>query len=209
MTKPPRDAAEIEKIREAIIEAAVTVMHGSGFQGLTMRKIAFAMGMSATNLYNYFSSKDEIYINILIRGFRLLHEELGRAREADVPPLEKALRFIKSYLNFGMHNHHYYEIMFSPDLPKYDDYKGTPLEALANIELEYSNKIIELAMETVESVMQFLHVDDIEAARLRMIEIWCTLHGMILLRRSTLVEYVVDDPDPFFDQIVNTILSSR
>lgn len=206
MTKPPRDAAEIEKIREAILDAAVEIMHGSGFQGLTMRKIASAMEMSATNLYNYFSNKDEIYIHILIRGFRLLYEDLRRAFDTYELPLEKAMGFIKSYMDFGMQKHHYYEIMFSPDLPKYMDYIGTPLESVARIELDYSEKIIALAMEIAASVMAILRVDDIEATRLRMIEIWCTLHGMILLRRSNLVGYAVSDPDKFFDQIIDNVL---
>lgn len=206
MTKAPRDAAEIEKIREAILDAAVEIMHGSGFQGLTMRKIASEMGMSATNLYNYFSNKDEIYIHILIRGFRLLYEDLRRAFDNDEPPMEKAMGFIKSYMDFGMQKHHYYEIMFSPDLPKYMDYIGTPLESVAKIELDYSEKIIALAMEIAASVMTILRVDDIEATRLRMIEIWCTLHGMILLRRSNLVGYAVSDPDTFFDQIIDNVL---
>jgi hypothetical protein len=206
MTKPPRDAGEIDKVREAILDAAVEIMHGSGFQGLTMRRIASSMKMSATNLYNYFSNKDDIYIHILIRGFRLLYEDLRLASEKDDMPLEKAKAFIRSYLHFGMHNHHYYEIMFSPDLPKYHDYIGSPFETVAKIELDYSEKIIALAMDIAGNVMKFLHVDDLEAVKIRMIEIWCTLHGMILLRRSNLVGYAVDNPEQLFDQIIENVL---
>ncbi|TFH41324.1 MAG: TetR/AcrR family transcriptional regulator, partial [Chrysiogenales bacterium] len=198
MTKAPRDAVEIEKIRDAIIEAAVAIIHKSGFQMLTMRKIAARMGMSASNLYNYFANKDEIYITILIRGFRLLHDELIQVTEGEPDPLERAKRFISTYLAFGIQNYHYYEIMFSPALPKYADYADSPLEGLARVELEFSRKIIDMALGAIGRIMENEGNADRNEGIRRMIEIWSMLHGMISLRNSKLIEYVVADPDAIY-----------
>ncbi|TAL35262.1 MAG: TetR/AcrR family transcriptional regulator, partial [Spirochaetes bacterium] len=129
MTKPARAAAEIEKVRESIIESAVGLIAAGGFAGMTMRRLAVKMEMSATNLYNYFRSKDEIYITILIRGFRDLYDRLHRARDRARDPVEQAKAVVSEYLSFGIDNFNYYDIMFSPSLPKYNDYMGTPYEA--------------------------------------------------------------------------------
>ena len=206
MTKTPRDSREIEKIKESIISRAVDIINSEGFSHVTMRKIASKMNMSATNLYNYFSNKDEIYINILIRGFRLLYEKLKSVYDEKNEPLEKGKKFIMAYLSFGIENYNYYEIMFSPALPKYTDYVGTPLEALAGIEMDYSKKIIELSVSAVAAVLSRQSNSDPAETERRMIEIWSMLHGMISLYNSRMIDYVIKKPVDTYETIVDDLI---
>lgn len=207
MTKTPRDIREIEKIRETILGKAVEIINADGFSGMTMRKIASRMEMSATNLYNYFSSKDEIYINILIRGFRMLYESLKSVYDADTNPLERGKKIIRTYLSFGIQNYNYYEIMFSPGLPKYADYIGTPLENIAAIEMGYSKKIIDLSMDAVADVMGQNRNSKADDNEMRMIEVWSMLHGMISLYNSRMIDYITTKPANKYELIIDDIIN--
>lgn len=207
MTKTPRDIKEVEKIREAILDKAVEIINADGFKGLTMRKLALGMEMSATNLYNYFSNKDEIYINILIRGFKMLYENLKTVYDGHANPLERGKMIIRSYLSFGIQNYNYYEIMFSSGLPKYADYVGTPLEKLAAIEMGYSRKIIDLSMDAVSDVMRHDKSGNAAGNEMRMIEVWSMIHGMISLYNSRMIDYITPKPENKYESIIDDIIN--
>lgn len=46
--------------RERILEQAIQLADASGIEGLSMRKLADALGVKAMSLYNHFANKDEI-----------------------------------------------------------------------------------------------------------------------------------------------------
>jgi AcrR family transcriptional regulator len=207
MTKTARDSKTIENIKETILRHAIDIINTEGFQRMTMRKIAAKNNMSATNLYNYFSNKDEIYINILIRGFRLLYDNLKAAYDSENDPVERGKSFVKAYLSFGIQNYNYYEIMFSPALPKYNDYVGTPLESIASIEMDYSQKIIDQSILIIVDVLGMKNAIDPAETERRMIEIWSMLHGMISLYNSRMIDYVIKKPADTYDKIVDDLLS--
>jgi AcrR family transcriptional regulator len=207
MTKTPRDIKEIEKIRELILERAIEIINADGFSGMTMRKIASRMEMSATNIYNYFSNKDEIYINILIRGFKMMYENLQSVYDEHSDPVERGKKIIQAYLFFGIQNYNYYEIMFSPALPKYNDYVGTPLENLASVEMGYSRNIIDLAMASVSDIMRQNKNNKPAVIEMRMIEVWSMLHGMISLYNSSMIDYLTAKPVNKYESIIDDIVN--
>jgi len=72
-----------EKLREAnkseILDAAAKVFIKYGYQGATMEKVAAEAGFSASSLYHYFQSKEEIYEQLLLdnnAAFREIIEEV-------------------------------------------------------------------------------------------------------------------------------------
>jgi AcrR family transcriptional regulator len=207
MTKTPRDIAEIEKVMESILEQAVGIIAAEGFPGMTMRKIASRMEMSATNLYNYFANKDEIYINILIRGFRMLYENLKRVYDGTADPFERGKKIIHEYLSFGIRNYNYYEIMFSPALPKYTDYVGTPHESLASVEMGYSKQIIDLSMDAVSDILKSNPANTPAVVEMRMIEVWSMLHGMISLYNSRMIDYITPKAEMEYESIIEDIVN--
>jgi AcrR family transcriptional regulator len=207
MTKTPRDIKEIEKIRELILERAIEIINADGFTGMTMRKIASRMEMSATNIYNYFSNKDEIYINILIRGFKMMYENLQSVYDEHSDSIVRGKKIIQAYLFFGIQNYNYYEIMFSPALPKYNDYVGTPLENLASVEMGYSRKIMDLAMASVSDIMRQNKNSKPAVIEMRMIEVWSMLHGMISLYNSSMIDYLTTKPVNKYESIIDDIVN--
>lgn len=202
--KTTRQADEIEKVRDSILESALDIIINAGFDALTMRRLASQTGMSAPNIYNYFSSKDEIYINLVIRGFEMLHDDLVAAYRRTDDGVGRIREMITAYLDFGMSRPRYYDIMFSRPTPKYNDYKGTPHETLSEVEYRISMNIAELAINAAAQV--FGDQENHRSNTRRVIQIWSQLHGMISLHNSGIVEYVAEGIDRFYNEIVDELM---
>lgn len=204
--KTPRNPEEIEQLRNGILEQALNIIISGGMDALTMRNLASRTGMTAPNLYNYFSGKDEIYISIVIRGFEMLHADLKAAYDGNDKPSTRARTMIDAYMRFGMTRPQYYDIMFTRPTPKYNDYVGTPFETLSRIELRISMEIAELALNTAAALTGAAAGG--ETIRRRVIEIWSLLHGMITLHNSRVVDYVVEQPERVYTEIIDRFLKN-
>ncbi len=207
MTKSARKKNEIEKIRERILENALQILITHGFKDLTMRKIASKNKMSATNLYNYFSNKDEIYLTIVIKGFNRLYSSFHEVDTKENDPVQKCKKMIREYISFGIHNIHYYDIMFTRSAPRYNDYVGTPLENLAKTELELSMKLLDLGKKAVMGVLKKRQVLEDNEIQMRVMQVWSLLHGMISIRNSKNIVYITDDPHGLFENSIEDVLS--
>ncbi len=205
--KPSRSVAEVEKVRQQILVASLGIIVSEGFAALSMRKLAKAVGMSAPNLYNYFANKDEIYITLMINGFHRLVECLTQARETKKDVLKRAKAMLMAYIQFGIENKQYYEIMFSSNTPKYTDYIGTAQEALSKQEHEVSMALAALAEETIAEVAMTYQrkLKRSEIATL-LTMIWSLVHGMVSLHNSKNIDYVLDNPVGQYKKIVASIV---
>lgn len=77
-----RKAMAEEMMRDAICEAAATVLAEVGFEALTMERVAEAVGSSKGTLYNYFHDKDALVTAVVERTFSPLMTEMSRAFDA-------------------------------------------------------------------------------------------------------------------------------
>jgi AcrR family transcriptional regulator len=68
-----------EEIKTKIIEAAVKEFSQHGFQKASMRTIAKAAGISVSNTYNYYKSKDEMFVSIIEPVFNRLKDILQQS----------------------------------------------------------------------------------------------------------------------------------
>ncbi|MFZ5572452.1 MAG: TetR/AcrR family transcriptional regulator [Thermodesulfobacteriota bacterium] len=204
--KTAREDHEIAKIREGILDNALEIIVQEGFDALTMRRLAGRIGMTAPNIYNYFSGKHEIYISIVIRGFEMLYQDLSAAHASRDDGREQIREMIRTYLRFGMEKPRYYDIMFSRPTPKYKDYIGTPFEKLSAVEYRISMQIAELAREAASRILRL--PENAEIVYLRLIHIWSLLHGMISLHNSHIVGYVVEHPQAVYDKLIDEFIHS-
>ncbi len=70
--------------RARILRAAASLIAAEGYHGMSMRNLAKASGHSLANVYNYFSSKEDILFALQKEAFETLLEATGAAL-ADVP----------------------------------------------------------------------------------------------------------------------------
>jgi AcrR family transcriptional regulator len=206
--KVARSTEELEQVRKKILNEALSIITSQGFDALTVRRLASRSGMTAPNLYNYFSNKDEIYLTLVITGFEKLHESLRQAYASSDDPVKRAYGLMDTYVKFGIENSAYYDIMFTRATPKYNDYVGTPHEKLSRIEYTTSMEIAALAERAVAEVSggegrkgRAGHTKDV-------VKVWCTLHGMVSLCNSNIVGYVAEDTKSIYRKILEELIES-
>lgn len=204
--KTARGKQELKQIREKILESALDIIVAKGLDGLTMRNLAKKTGMTAPNLYNYFSNKDEIYIHIVIRGFEMLYADLKAACDLHEDKIIRLRAMINAYMTFGINKPRYYDIMFTRPTPKYNDYIGTPLEKLSEIEYKISMDIVTLAIKTASDVMGPTAGEALLTQRL--VQIWSLMHGMITLNNSQVMGYVAASAEQIYKKIIDEFIDS-
>lgn len=197
MPKAPMTKEEVERTREKILDTALDIIIKDGFQNLSVRKIASRLNFTATTIYNYYTNKDEINLMIRIRGFEKLHDLLTK-RSAPFKKTEDRLEAMTcAYVEFGLTNPSYYDIMFNLHTPKYLDYVGTEIEPLAFQEKQNALKCLACF---VDEISAYVAADDKKRDAFILYQIakfWSDLHGLVTLNNSRLFHEVMTDVDDF------------
>lgn len=103
----PRSTNERRSVREesravyrkAIVDAAMRIFGQTGFHEAKIADIAAAAGVATGTLYNYFTSKDEIFQSILDDGLETLSAALEQ-RAAIEDPLERLRECVAVMFSF-------------------------------------------------------------------------------------------------------------
>lgn len=120
MPKKPFSAEEIAAQCQRIMDSAATVTANVGFHHLSMRKMAIELGMTASNIYNYFPSKERLFLHTRQRGFELLLASMKRTMlngNVDANGVNASLYdFAHHLVDFASRFPGYYQLMFQPPI---------------------------------------------------------------------------------------------
>lgn len=205
MPKTPATPEAIEATRERILNEALVIINNEGYASLSMRKLAKRLGVTAKTIYNYYSNKDELYLMVLIKGFSELAAEFRKAYEFSDDPVKKLRAAVNAYVNWGISNRNYYNIMFSMDTPKYSDYISTQMEAVADRQNRIALEISEISIKILTELA--LKKADLSKCDIHyhLLGLWSTLHGMVSLYISR-VTLEVWDLKGAMDRIIGDVL---
>jgi len=113
-TKDRREREEKGRL-DAILAAAEDVFARKGYYQARMEDIAEEAELAKGTLYYYFKSKDEIYLHLLDREARAIHETIGRRIKETGSLLEALERAFELYIDY-FDSHPAYFKMFLPCL---------------------------------------------------------------------------------------------
>ncbi|WP_297201375.1 TetR/AcrR family transcriptional regulator [uncultured Flavonifractor sp.] len=153
---PPKEKTPAEKAAEKarILDAALDILACDGYEGLTMRKLGQKIGASATKIYLYFVNKDEVYLSVVIEGYRQLCASLRQAVEAARGGEARLDAFLRTYLEFAWSHPAFYEVMALQKIPMQADYAGTPMEAAARQKYEAGMEVFLLTRKVLEDYLK-------------------------------------------------------
>jgi AcrR family transcriptional regulator len=206
MPRPARSAQEIGAVRESILRHATEIMAEEGYAGLSMYKIAARMSMSAANIYNYFLNKEHIFLEVHDRAFNSLYGYLKDNVTAQRDGLLKVKRLIEAYIEFGVRNKSYYEIMFCTPTPKFSDYKGTAAEEVAGNAKRHSMRILDLALQVVSEFLSSRGDTNATEARVLTMQAWATMHGLVSLYNNRTLGEADPAPRELMREVVARII---
>lgn len=164
----------MNELKQRISVAAHELFTEHGPEGVSMRKIAQQVGVTAPAIYRHYKDKGELLDGIINDGLEKLQSRLAPALEA-ATPLERLRRMGDAYLEFAI------------EQPKFFDYAFlTPNAGSGSISKEierHDRQIFRHAIEQVTLCIQdgtFEPADPIEVS----IMVWSTVHGLITLYRG-------------------------
>lgn len=204
-TRPPE---VVDQIKDNIIEESMKLIISSGFSNMSIRKLADRVGMSSTNIYYYYSNKDEIYLNIQIKGFRLLKERFEKIPPSK-DPVKTLEEMIRAYLAFGFENPDYYQIMLNSNTPRYLEYKqkNTTIEPVANQAKQMAVKSIAAPLKTISRIALNKGTIPEKDIHFRAYQIWITLHGVVTLNNRNILAEIDEIPsEEIIDRMCEDLL---
>jgi len=180
-----RDAG---KMRSRILKAAMELYVKSGYENVTMRRIAAKIEYSPGTIYLYFQNKNDIMLQLCYQGFeRLLGHQDKLVKIAD--PLERLSAGGRYYLAFALENPEFYELMFATTEVLRDsgpDEEAAPLRAFRKF------------AENVEACLDagIFSPGEVETTA---IALWATLHGLASLLIKGRLRFL---PEESLDKVV-------
>ena len=105
-------------LKEALLRAALELIAAKGPAGFTFAEAARAAGVSPAAPYRHFRDRDELMVNVALRGFEQFEAALGQSWDDGRPDVHVALdRLGKTYLAFARAEPAYYSAMFEAGIP--------------------------------------------------------------------------------------------
>lgn len=176
-----------------ILDTTRHLLVTEGYANLSMRKIARAIGYSATSIYLYFESKDHLVHALIDEGMERLYQSLEAA--AALHPSDPVLRLeaiARAYIGFGLDNPEYYEVMYQLHPETMARYPAELYRrALRNLDL--------IANTIAEAVAQGQM--EVASAWVSGNAVWTALHGVVALVNAERIHVRIDRP-----QLIETVI---
>ena len=103
-------------LRRALLQAAVGTIRRHGVEGLTLRGVGSALGVSRTALYRHFTDKAALLAAVAAEGFRMLRAELTESWERGGRGLRAFEAMGETYVRFALAHPSHYRVMFGADI---------------------------------------------------------------------------------------------
>jgi len=109
MTEPVLSAR-----RHQIVAAARDILEQLGYDGLTMRRLAEALGIRAPSLYKHFPDKATVEVALMQIGLQEAGEAMAPALRSRIP----LAALLAAYRRFALDHPHLYRLMTTRPLPR-------------------------------------------------------------------------------------------
>jgi len=189
-SRPTRDPAT--PLREAILQEARTLLEGEGYAALSTRRIASAVGCTATSIYLHFKSKDSLIYALIDEGFEELNRRVVEISKGDGNALSLLRDVARAYVDFGLERPEYHEIMFMLRAEQMERY---PVDAYRR------------ARRSLDVFAELTALPAQEAARRGAI-VWSTLHGLVSLLIAQRIDISLDREALIEDSIHSACLGA-
>ena len=186
-------------LRRRILDTTRHLLIQEGFQNLSMRKIARAIDYSATSIYLYFDSKDDLLHTLIDEGMHRLYDALKEtATEHPDNPVDRLEALCTRFVEFGLNNPEYYEIMFLLHPEHMDRYPAEKYRrARRNLD------VIAAALADGHDAGVFA----VEDTRVTASSVWASLHGAVSLLLAERIDVRIDRDDFIETTIQHTLRS--
>lgn len=190
----PREAKDL---RQLILEETRHQLVTDGYKNLSMRKIARAIGYSATSIYLYFENKDALFHALIDEGMTQMYDAFQDVQaDCGDDPVVCLQRLCHRYVAFGLENPEYYEVMFMLHPEHMARYPAEKYRRARRNLAFFTQALIE---GTAEGVL------DVPDPGVATAAIWASLHGIVALLIARRVDVKIE-ADHLVEAVVAQIM---
>ncbi len=173
---------DIADFRAELCRVATERFARFGYEGVTMRQLAEALGCSPKTPYRYFKDKADILATVRAEAFARFADtlEAAAAGAADAP-LDSARRVGEAYLRFADEHPHAYRIMFEIDQPIGDEHPDL---------LRESKRARTFVTQQAEDMVKAGLID--ADPLLFGWSMWAATHGLVMLKQAGMLDHGPD-----------------
>jgi AcrR family transcriptional regulator len=161
--------ADLDAFRTRLCNVAEKLFAAHGPDGVTLREMADALGVSSMTPYRYFKDKDAILAAVRTRAFNRFAEAMESAKDRS--------RERNAYLDFALANPASYRLMFDVSQPTFAQYPDL-VKAMYRARLTMAGGLRALA-----AAGRFK--GDVELAGYAY---WAAMHGAVMLQLAGLLD---------------------
>ena len=182
-------------LRRAMLQAAVRTIRTHGIDGLTLRGVGSALGVSRTALYRHFTDKAALLAAVAAEGFRRLRLDLEAAWNEGGRGRAGFEAMGVAYVRFAVAHPSHYRVMFGADIPK----DGGDIREDANPELAQEGAgSFQVLVDAITALQEqdLARRDDPHQMALF---VWAAVHGVAMLaidgrlgRETSAIESLTD-----------------
>lgn len=165
-----RRERERQITREAIVTAALAIAKRDGWAAVTIRKVGEQIEYSAPMVYEYFSSKEAMLLELAHQGFQQLSAAMEQAASTSTSSQRRLYDVASAYWDFGVANPELYQLMHGSS-------EISPNKLVLFPGLQEACAIAEKALVVWAGEHNIAVQDSYGATEL----VWCLLHGFTTL----------------------------
>jgi AcrR family transcriptional regulator len=174
---------DIADFRAELCRVATERFARFGYEGVTMRQLAEALGCSPKTPYRYFKDKADILATVRAQAFGKFADAL-EAAAAGAPadqPIERARRVGEAYVRFALKNRHAYRIMFDIDAPIDDSHPelGAQARRAARYITDQAEQLAKAGLIAVDPTLFGWSM-------------WAAAHGLVMLQQAGMLAHAPD-----------------
>jgi AcrR family transcriptional regulator len=133
-----------------ILDTARVIMRSEGVAALSMQELARRLDMRAPSLYNYFSSKMDIYDALFRQGFTLFGEHIPETSPNTQGWQAELYLIIENYMAFALQNPELYQLCFERPVPGFVPSEESLQVSLKLLDQYYEHAATILPIEATE-----------------------------------------------------------
>jgi AcrR family transcriptional regulator len=157
-----------EETRKSILDAALQIVKQEGWAALSMRKIADVIEYTAPIIYEYFSNKEGILLELTRQGYIHLGVKVKAARDSKEDAEEQLEAMWLAYWDFAFAEKEFYQLMYGIQVNCCELYKKMP-------EAEYTT---DLFYDAIEKLLTKQPVSE-DTSCLKYYTFWSLIHGLV------------------------------
>jgi len=164
---------DVAGFRDRLIAAAERLFAERGPEGVTMRQLATALGVSPMTPYRYFKDKDAILAAVRASGFSRFADEIERELAQVIDPVDRSRATGRAYVRFALGHPDAYQLMFA---------FAQPTEADSPELVEAANRARLMLTRHAEGLVNagLAQGDPVMIAHI----LWAALHGGLVLQMA-------------------------